>query len=669
MATQQVDKVTFLNVLGAYVPGETVLASYKLSENYEVNNRDWVGLFRVGWSSNRDYYTFEWAPAKEEEGLIRSVKFSGSRLPPDDGLFYQFCYVSRSGSIKGASRPFQFSASIRSSTADDLELIEVNEEDSLLLLRSKNETKVSELEKKVTELTQHQINVEESFVKVKSEKAGLEDEIEALKAENETTRDEIVVVKQELESKDELIAVKDKELTDKDQIIFNQNKIIEDYKQKLSSFEDAFQDKVGEIEQVQKSKDALKHELDDVTSHLQQIQVFSDRKEDELIAAQNTIKQLKEENQTVQAEKTESETHLRIHCSQLEESQRKLEEEKESLLGRSEYYQAEAERNQQTIEVMKVQISSLENDMNELAKELDREKTENQAIVAKLVSKEQEVNVMQQNVCEMAGNIKEPRDSLPLVTDTDKVDKSIFDAVQMACEDLGERLKAEQKVNQTQKRKIQEFERRVALCQDEYERMATENATLQKKLKKSGSNTPTNAYPNEKAKLEHELEQFQLMHDRKIAEKNEILEHQAEEMKTLEEEARKLHDQLAGLTHQETAMKKSIQTLNVENEQLKRELRELKQQATQLPRYTPSDVPPPPYGQGQSRLVHPPPPQRSPHGGYAPPTQHRVTPQAQQLHRDGGSENTRTCPMCNLAFPGRTSQANFEQHVNSHFRS
>ena len=331
--------------------------------------------------------------------------------------------------------------------------------------------------------------------------------------------------------------------------------------QKLSSFEDAFQDKVGEIEQLQKSKDALKHELDDVTSYLQQIQVFSDRKEDELIAAQNMIKQLKEENQTVLAEKTESETHLRIHCSQLEESRRKLEGEKESLLGYSEYYQAEAERNQQSIEVMKVQISSLENDMNELAKELDKEKTENQAIVAKLASKE-----------------------------------------------------------------------------------------LDKEKTKND-------------KFEHELKQFQLMHDRKIAEKNEILEHQAEEMKTLEEEARKLQDQLARMTQQETAMKKSIQTLDVENEQLKCELRELKQQqAAQLPKYTPSDVPPPPYGQGNSRLVHPPPPQ---HTEYALPTQHL---QLKQLY-DKGDINKRTCPMCGLAFPARTSQANFVQHVKSHFRS
>ena len=67
-------------------------------------------------------------------------------------------------------------------------------------------------------------------------------------------------------------------------------------------------------------------------------------------------------------------------------------------------------------------------------------------------------------------------------------------------------------------------------------------------------------------KHKHELEHSQLMHSQRV---DEILEHQAQEMKTLEEEARKLQDQLAGLTHQETAMKKSIQTLKAENEQLK----------------------------------------------------------------------------------------------------
>ena len=268
----------------------------------------------------------------------------------------------------------------------------------------------------------------------------------------------------------------------------------------------------------------------------------------------------------------------------------------------------------------------------------------------------------------------EPQPHIPIA---DKVNKSICNAVQMACEDLGERLKAEQKVNQTQKKKIKKLEKRVALCHEEYERVAS-------------------AHSNEKSELEHELEQFELMHDQKIAGKNEILEHQAEEMKTLEEEARKLQDQLAGLTHQETAMKKSIQTLNVENEQLKCELREIKKQ---LPQYTP----PLPYAQGHSRLVHPPPPppphfpkpqpQLSPPPPpprlpklqpqpppLPPPRLPKLQPQPPPLppprlpkpqppppiqHLQANS----TCPMCELAFPARTSQANFEQHVNSHFRN
>ncbi|XP_003389467.1 PREDICTED: calcium-binding and coiled-coil domain-containing protein 2-like [Amphimedon queenslandica] len=668
MATEQVDKVNFVNVPGGFKPGETLLVFYKLADGYEVHGRDWVGLFRVGWSSSRDYYTFEWASTKDEEGRERSVRFTGSRLPPDDGQFYQFCYVSKSGAIKGASRPFQFSASVRGAVSEDMEVVEINEEDSLVLLRSKQDAQVSELEKKVTELMQTKVNVEESFVKVKtenervlSEKTELENEMKELLVEVEDARKEI-------EEKIAEIATLKEDIAGKNAIISNLNTVIEDYKQKLLSFEDTFKERGHEFEQLQKSKDALKHELDDVTSHLQQIQVFSDRKEDELIAAQNTIKQLKEENETLQTEKVESETLLRTHCSQLEESQRKLEEDKEALIGRSEYYEAEAERNQQTIEVMKVQVSSLENDLSELNKELDKEKAENQSLAKQLVSKEQEYNVMQQNVCEMAGNIKEPRDSLPDVPVTDKVDKSVFDAMRMAFEDIGDQLKNEKKINHSQKRKIAEMEQRIKLCQEEYRNIATENAHLQKKFKKSGSSTPTGStQPSEKAKLEHELEQFQLMHDRKIAEKNEVVEQQKEEIETLEEENRKLHDKVDGLTHQETAMKRSIETLNVENEQLKKQLREIKQS---LPKYTPPTAPPPPYGPGyrpDSRTVHPPAPQRPPHhGGYAAPTQHCIHPQPQPFDRDGAN-GTRQCPMCQLAFPARTSQHVFEQHVNSHF--
>ena len=77
-----------------------------------------------------------------------------------------------------------------------------------------------------------------------------------------------------------------------------------------------------------------------------------------------------------------------------------------------------------------------------------------------------------------------------------------------------------------------------------------------------------------------------------LAEKNEIIEKQAEDIKRLEEKNKELTRATKGLENllkakreEVSAMKRSIETLNVENEQLKRQLKEMKQS---LPKYTPT---------------------------------------------------------------------------------
>lgn len=52
---------------------------------------------------------------KEESSYIGKLIFFiyhllGYYLPNDDGEFYQFCYVTHKGEIRGASTPFQFRA-------------------------------------------------------------------------------------------------------------------------------------------------------------------------------------------------------------------------------------------------------------------------------------------------------------------------------------------------------------------------------------------------------------------------------------------------------------------------------------------------------------------------------------------------------------------------------
>lgn len=62
------------------------------------------------------------------------------KLPKDDGEFYQFCYVTSAGQVRGASTPFQF----RQASVDDL--IEIEDENGELLVIK---TKTALLEEKL----------------------------------------------------------------------------------------------------------------------------------------------------------------------------------------------------------------------------------------------------------------------------------------------------------------------------------------------------------------------------------------------------------------------------------------------------------------------------------------------------------------------------------------
>lgn len=58
------------------------------------------------------------------------VLHPGYYVPGDDGEFYQFCYVTHKGEIRGASTPFQFRVS---SPTDDLLTMEDDNSDILVV--------------------------------------------------------------------------------------------------------------------------------------------------------------------------------------------------------------------------------------------------------------------------------------------------------------------------------------------------------------------------------------------------------------------------------------------------------------------------------------------------------------------------------------------------------
>jgi len=75
-------QVIFPDIPDFFPPESDINVPYILTEAIEATSRDWIGLFRVGWASPRDYSTYVWAPKPQNTSLSKarplSVSFQGS---------------------------------------------------------------------------------------------------------------------------------------------------------------------------------------------------------------------------------------------------------------------------------------------------------------------------------------------------------------------------------------------------------------------------------------------------------------------------------------------------------------------------------------------------------------------------------------------------------------
>uniref|UniRef100_A0A8C5LRU8 UBZ1-type domain-containing protein n=1 Tax=Leptobrachium leishanense TaxID=445787 RepID=A0A8C5LRU8_9ANUR len=177
--------VIFQNVAKTYLPSAPLDCHYTLTQYIPPNNKDWVGIFKVGWSTARDYYTFLWSPMPEkyvpESPCDCVLTFQGYYLPNDDGEFYQFCYVTHKGEIRGASTPFQFRTT---SPVDELLTMEDEGHSDMLVVT----TKAGLLELKI-----------EKTLKEKEELSKITAVLEKETGQRETTRqyDQLTLEKEE----------------------------------------------------------------------------------------------------------------------------------------------------------------------------------------------------------------------------------------------------------------------------------------------------------------------------------------------------------------------------------------------------------------------------------------------------------------------------------------
>ncbi|XP_034466085.1 tax1-binding protein 1 homolog B [Hippoglossus hippoglossus] len=195
MDTSNFAHVIFQNVGKSYLPHAALECHYTLTQFIRPHPKDWVGIFKVGWSTARDYYTFLWSPLPENymeaTAVNRTVVFQGYYVPNDDCEFYQFCYVTHKGEIRGASTPFLFRAS--SPTDDELLTVEDECNSDILVVT----TKAGFLEKKVEEAQREKEELVKNIALLQHEKEQLEAEKESLQKEFEQERDTCVQLRRE----------------------------------------------------------------------------------------------------------------------------------------------------------------------------------------------------------------------------------------------------------------------------------------------------------------------------------------------------------------------------------------------------------------------------------------------------------------------------------------
>uniref|UniRef100_A0A2K5RV08 Calcium-binding and coiled-coil domain-containing protein 2 n=1 Tax=Cebus imitator TaxID=2715852 RepID=A0A2K5RV08_CEBIM len=139
-------QVIFNSVEKFYIPGGDVTCHYTFTQHFIPRRKDWIGIFRVGWKTTREYYTFMWVnlpiDLNNESAKQQEVQFKAYYLPKDDE-YYQFCYVDQDGVVRGASIPFQF----RPENEEDILVVTTQEElETLRCINKKLELKVKEQE-------------------------------------------------------------------------------------------------------------------------------------------------------------------------------------------------------------------------------------------------------------------------------------------------------------------------------------------------------------------------------------------------------------------------------------------------------------------------------------------------------------------------------------------
>uniref|UniRef100_A0A8C7CZ94 Calcium-binding and coiled-coil domain-containing protein 2 n=1 Tax=Oncorhynchus kisutch TaxID=8019 RepID=A0A8C7CZ94_ONCKI len=360
-------QIVFQEIPNSYVSNVALTCCYTLTAAIQPNPRDWVGIFKVGWSTTKDYHTFVWVePSLDLIGLEpvrKQVLFTAYYLPKDDSVFYQFCYVDSNGQVRGASTPFCFKTPGEQSTGCSLE------NDLLVII---TQEKVEQREREKEELVM---------------------ELGQLKEQNETLRSALKEQQQEIDH----LKLSNEELYQADGNTENARKH-EELTQNTKLMDDSHR---GQEEQVEKGE----REKEELTMELGQLKEQNETLTCALKEQQQEIDHLKESKEELvqlvskleqQQQNTREHEELAQNAKSMDESQRGQEsltticEKYEQALIKIKQLKKEREELKGKIEVQSVEIAPLSPRLKESEQESHKLKDHIQLLQVDLQSSEKE---------------------------------------------------------------------------------------------------------------------------------------------------------------------------------------------------------------------------------------------------------------------------------------
>ncbi|XP_051894832.1 tax1-binding protein 1-like [Pristis pectinata] len=395
-------QVIFVNVEKLYMTDVPVKCNYTLTPRIVPHKKDWIGIFKVGWSTARDYHTFVWAPLPKEDSRVehqQQVTFEAYYLPKDDNDFYQFCYVTQKGEIRGASTPFGFRLA-SCSTPDQLE-----SDSSQEMLIITTQEKLEETEREKDELKENNLRLMEENATLKEKIKELETQAAKEKEERsaalETNKKEVMVLekqaleqkaKNELEMKaqNEKLEHLRKDLTEKEAACLNMQKENQNLLAKVKlaqasveQLEQKNEKAVEKLKQLHQESKQLKMEVSTKESELTSLTEVKNKSANELKVAQDNLQLVQFDFETQKKENLKLKEDLKKLAEVQNQQQNCVAEicHLRQVLSKSEELKAS---NAKAVEQLQEQVGNLQQCLKDMEKQVQLAQEQQAQTMAKL---------------------------------------------------------------------------------------------------------------------------------------------------------------------------------------------------------------------------------------------------------------------------------------------